>query len=86
MKKMYVLTLALTAMTMGFVQANEVVAQEPLALSHEEQAFAEQLSETHRVLFSAMTAEQKKAAMAAATEADAAIEAVIQELPAESVR
>ena len=82
MKKMYVVTLALIAMTMGFVQANEVGAPVE-TLSHEEQVFADKLSETHRVLFNAMTQEQKTAAMTAAVQPDEAIEAVIQELSTE---
>jgi hypothetical protein len=77
MKKMYVIMLALISMTLGSsLQADEVKE----TVAKEEQAFAEKLSETHRALFSAMTVEQKAAAMTASVEPDVAVEQVIQEL------
>ncbi len=73
--------LALTTMTVGLLQANEVTIQTTeTKIVMDEQAFAAQLSESHRALFSAMTAEQKAAAMTAAAEPNQAVEQVIQNL------
>lgn len=76
MKTMYVLVLTFVA-AFSSMHADE-------ALATQEQVFVEQLSEAHKALFSAMTAEQKAAAMTASAEPDAAVEKVIQELSADS--
>lgn len=88
MKKMRIIMLALAAMTLGSsVQAHEISAQETQAdFSADEQTFLSKLSETHRTLFSAMTAEQKTAAMTASLEPDQAVEQVIQSLSTPTVR
>ncbi len=85
---MRIIMLALAAMTVGSaVQAHESSAQEAqVDFLVDEQAFTSKLSETHRTLFSAMTAEQKTAAMTASLEPDQAVEQVIQSLSIETVR
>jgi hypothetical protein len=88
MKKMSLMMLALAAMAAGSVQANEPAVAKAegacaASLSVEEQAFAAKLGERQRKLFSMMNAEQRKAAMTAATDpaqtADGAVEKIMKE-------
>ena len=80
MKKMYILMMAFVA-AFSSMQAHDASKE---AVANEEQAFVEKLSETHKALFSAMTNEQKAAAMTASAQPDAAVEKVIQELSVDS--
>ncbi len=87
MKKLSIWMIALVA---GFVgvqaYANDIAAQEQAdTLSSEEKLFTEQLSETHKALFSALSPEQKAAVMATSVEPDQAIEQFIQDLADEHV-
>lgn len=79
--------LALATVTAGMLQATEVTIQtKETTLVTDEQDFAAKLSESHRALFSAMTKEQKIAAMTANLEPDQAVEHVIQNLTSDTQR
>lgn len=85
MKNMQLMAVALFAAVAGSLSAHEeVVAKKDAAcatLTAEEQAFASTLSEGHRKLFCLMSAEQKKASIAAVVEtanADHAVDKVLK--------
>ncbi len=85
MYKKNLMTMAFLALAAGGLQAGEPVAAAKaevaaVTLSPEEQAFAGKLGDRARKIFSQMTAEQRKAAMTAATDpalnADGAVDKV----------
>ncbi len=87
MKKTHLMMMALAAMAVGSVQANEEIAAKKEAsccsLSVEEQAFSSKLSDGKRKLFAMMSAEQRKAVITASVDpaltADAALDKVLKE-------
>lgn len=91
MYKRNLMALAFAALAASGLQAAEPVAEAKteaaaLMLSPDEQTFAGKLSEGARKIFNQMTAEQRKAAMTAATDpalgADGAVDKVVNQASA----
>lgn len=87
MKKTHLMMMALAALAVGTVKANDEIAAKKesccSSLSMEEQAFAAKLSEGKRKLFSMMNSDQRKAVITASVDpaltADAALDKVLKE-------